>query len=234
MRMEKNNLSIQEDFSTWDKVLYAAAMLFFERGYEKTTVKEIARLAEVNRGSVFFAIKNKEHLLYTLVSFVLESLFTSGHPDIGETETDDSVLNYAVEMALQLYMTESREQVRELAITAYALPTTSELIYRRTAVRLAELLGEYNPTWEEKDFFEHAIASGSIMRGYMARPCDLYFTMERKMRVFLETMLTIYNVPKEKIDEAAAFLFNLDMAALAKRTIDELLKVLKTKDYARK
>ena len=232
MRMEKDNFSVQEDFSTRDKVLYTAAMLFFERGYEKTTVKEIARLAEVNRGSVFFAIKNKEHLLYTLVSFVLESLFTSGHPAI--VETDDSILNYTVEMALQLYMTESREQVRELAITAYALPTTSELIYHRTAVRLAELLGEYNPTWEEKDFFEHAIASGSIMRGYMARPCDLYFTMERKMKVFLETMLTIYNVPKEKIDEAAAFLSNLDMATLAKRTIDELLKVLKTKDYTSK
>lgn len=232
MRMEKNNLSAQEDFSTRDKVLYTAAMLFFERGYEKTTVKEIARLAEVNRGSVFFAIKNKEHLLYTLVSFVLENLFTSGHPAI--EETDDPILNYTVEMALQLYMTESREQVRELAIMAYALPTTSELIYRRTAVRLAELLGEYNPTWEEKVFFEHAIASDSIMRGYMARPCDLYFTMERKMRVFLETTLTIYNVPKEKIDEAAAFLSNLDMATLAKRTIDELLKVLKTKDYASK
>ena len=232
MRMEKNNLSAQEDFSTRDKVLYTAAMLFFERGYEKTTVKEIARLAEVNRGSVFFAIKNKEHLLYTLVSFVLENLFTSGHPAI--EETDDPILNYTVEMALQLYMTESREQVRELAIMAYALPTTSELIYRRTAVRLAELLGEYNPTWEEKDFFEHAIASDSIMRGYMARPCDLYFTMERKRRVFLETTLTIYNVPKEKIDEAAAFLSNLDMATLAKRTIDELLKVLKTKDYASK
>ena len=43
--MEKNNLSAQEDFSTRDKVLYTAAMLFFERGYEKTTVKEIARLA---------------------------------------------------------------------------------------------------------------------------------------------------------------------------------------------
>ena len=39
---------------------------------------------------------------------------------------------------------------------------------------------------------------------------------------------------KEKIDEAAAFLSNLDMATLAKRTIDELLKVLKTKDYASK
>lgn len=230
--MEKNNFSVQEDFSTRHKVLYTAAMLFFERGYEKTTVKEIARLAEVNRGSVFFAIKNKEHLLYTLVSFVLERLFASGHPAI--EETDDSVLNYTVEMALQLYMTESREQVRELAITAYALPTTSELIYRRTAVRLAELLGEYNPTWEEKDFFEHAIASDSIMRGYMARPCDLYFTMERKMRVFLETTLTIYNVPKEKIDEAAAFLSSLDMATLAERTMDELLKVLKTKDYASK
>lgn len=229
--MSKNDLPMQEDFSTRDKVLYAAATLFFEQGYAKTTVLKIAGRAQVNRGSVIFAIKSKENLLYTLVSFVLESLFTSGQ--FAAAGTDDPVFSYAVETALQLYMAESREQVRELAITAYALPTTSDLIYRRTAARLAELFGVYNPDWEEKDFFEREIASGSIMRGYMARPCDLYFTMERKMRVFLETTLTIYNVPKEKIDEAAAFLSGFDLPTLAERAIESMLDVLKAQNYAK-
>lgn len=227
--MAGHDLPTQEALTTRDKVLYAAATLFFEIGYEKTTVKEIATRAGVNRGSVFFAIKSKEHLLYTLVSFVLDSLFAPDQP-FG-VETDDPVLCYAVEMALQLYMAESREQVRELAVVTYALPTTSELVYRKTAKRLAELFGAYDPGWEEKDFFEHAIASGSIMRGYMARPCDLYFTMERKMQVFLETTLTIYRVPQEKIDEAIAFLAGLDLPSLAERAMANMLDVLNTHNY---
>ena len=231
MEMTINGLPMEADFSTRDKVLYAAATLFFEKGYAKTTVVKIANRAKVNRGSVIFAIKSKENLLYTLVSFVLESLFTSGQ-SIG-AGTDDPVLLYAMEAALQLYMAESREQVRELAVTAYALPSTSDLIYRRTAARLMELFGAYNPGWEEKDFFEREIATGGIMRAYMARPCDVYFTMERKMRVFLETTLAIYNVPKEKAEEAAAFLSGLDLKAAAEHAMGRMLEALKAQNFSK-
>ena len=225
--MAKNAPPGQESVSTRDKVLYAAASLFWEKGYEKAAMVEIAERAGVNRGSVFFAVKNKENLLRILVSYVLESMFSSSYLIVGKT--DDPVLSYTVETALQLYMTESREEVRELAAVAYTLPTTSDLIYRKTAKRLFELLGAYNPEWEERDFYEHEIASGSIMRGYMAKPCDLYFTMERKMRLFLETTLAIYNVPKEKTEEAIRFLSGLDFKDIAERAIQDMLDFLKVK-----
>ncbi len=229
--MSKNNLTTQEGMSTKDKILYAAAALFWEKGYEKTAMVEIAARAGVNRGSVFFAVKNKENLLRILVSFVLESMFSSSYLITGKT--DDPILNYTAETALQLYMAESREEVRELAAVAYTLPTTSDLIYRKTAKRLLELFGTYNPDWEEKDFYEHEIASGSIMRGYMTKPCDLYFTMERKMRLFLETTLTIYNIPKEKAKEAIQFLSGFDFEDIAERAIKNMLDILKTKNISK-
>lgn len=141
--MEKNALPGQESMSTRDKVLYAAATLFWEKGYEKTAMVDIAARAGVNRGSVLFAIKSKENLLRTLVSYVLESTFSSSTSLV--RETGDPVLSYAVESALQLYMAESREEVRELAAVAYTLPSTSDLIYRKTAKRLTELFKPYSP-----------------------------------------------------------------------------------------
>lgn len=48
---------------------------FFEKGYEKTTIMDIAQRTGVNRGSVVFAIKNKASLLCTLVGLVMESMF---------------------------------------------------------------------------------------------------------------------------------------------------------------
>ena len=227
--MKQKELPIQENVSTRDKVLYAAASLFWEKGYEKTAIVDIAARAGVNRGSVLFAIKSKENLLRTLVSYVLESTFSSSASLVGET--GDPVLCYAVESALQLYMAESREEVRELAAVAYTLPTTSDLIYRKTAKRLSELFKPYNPDWEERDFYEREIASGSIMRGYMARPCDLYFTMERKMRVFLETTLAIYHVPEEKAGEAMQFLSGFDFEDIAERAMKTMIDVLKTKHF---
>ena len=227
--MKQKELPIQENVSTRDKVLYAAASLFWEKGYEKTAIVDIAARAGVNRGSVLFAIKSKENLLRTLVSYVLESTFSSSASLVGET--GDPVLCYAVESALQLYMAESREEVRELAAVAYTLPTTSDLIYRKAAKRLSELFKPYNPDWEERDFYEREIASGSIMRGYMARPCDLYFTMERKMRVFLETTLAIYHVPEEKAGEAMQFLSGFDFEDIAERAMKTMIDVLKTKHF---
>lgn len=225
--MAKNDLPGQDNMSTRDKVLYAAASLFWEKGYEKAAMVEIADRAGVNRGSVFFAVKNKENLLHILVSYVLESMFSSSYLIVGKT--DDPVLSYTVETALQLYMAESREEVRELAAVAYTLPTTSDLIYRKTAKRLFELFKPFNPKWEERDFYEREIASGSIMRGYMAKPCDLYFTMERKMQLFLETTLAIYNVPKERVEEAIRFLSGFHFEDIAERAIQHMLDVLKVK-----
>lgn len=227
--MKQKELPRQENVTTRDKVLYASAMLFWEKGYEKTAIVDIAARAGVNRGSVLFAIKSKENLLRTLVSYVLESTFSSSASLVGET--GDPVLSYAVESALQLYMAESREEVREMAAAAYTLPTTSELIYRKAAQRLSELFQPYNPDWEERDFYEREIASGSIMRGYMARPCDLYFTMERKMRVFLETTLAIYHVPEEKAGEAVSFLSGFDFEDIAERAMKEMIDVLKTRHF---
>lgn len=229
--MAKDGLQKRKDISTRDKVLYAAAALFWEKGYAKVSLLEVAARAGVNRGSVVFAIKNKENLLRILVSYVLESTFYSNHLPVGKT--DDPVLSYAVETALQLYMAESREEVRELAAAAYSLPASSELIYRKTAKRLLELFGPYNPDWKEQDFYEHEIASGSIMRGCMARPCDLYFTMERKMRLFLETTLGIYNIPEERTKDAIRFLSGFDFEDIARRAIQEMLEVLKTAKFTK-
>lgn len=152
---------------------------------------EIAARAGVNRGSVLFAIKSKENLLRTLVSYVLESTFSSSTLLVGET--DNPVLSYAVESALQLYMAESREEVRELAAVAYTLPTPSDLIYRKTAKRLSELFKPYNPDWEEQDFYEREIASGSIMRAQLDEILALYreLTEDEQGQLDLSRVLTL-------------------------------------------
>ncbi len=211
--------------STKDKVLHSAAVLFLEKGFQKTTIVDIARHAEVNRGSVVFAITSKENLLKMLVDYVLDGQFETSK-QIVAGKTDDTILYYAVECALQLYMAESSEQVRELYAAAYSMPTTSEMIYTKSTARLEPLFKKYNPTWETSDFYECEIASGSIIRGYMTKPCDLYFTMGKKVRAFLKHSLVLYHVPQEKIDEAIQFVSTIDFESVANDTIHNLLSYL--------
>ena len=108
----------------------------------------------------------------------------------------DPLLVYAVETSLQMHIAECSEQLLELYAAAYTLPSTSEFIYQNTAEKLTRIFGPYLPGATARDFYELDIASASVTRGFMAKPCDLYFTMEAKLRRYLACCFRIYCVPE--------------------------------------
>ena len=210
------------------KILHAAAKLFLSQGYAESTVKEIAQEAGVNMGSLTFVFKNKENILCELVGFVLEGQFEATETLL-KGITEDKVLFYAVETVMQLHMAESSEHMREMYAVSYSLPHSSQIIYRTITGKLEYIFKEYLPHLESKDFYEREIASGGIMRGFMTVPCDMYFTMERKVKSFLETTFLVYEVPKEKIQEAIEFVGRFDFKKIAQETMEKMLKYLESK-----
>ena len=180
---------------TQQKMLRAAVKLFLEKGYEGTTTAEIARAAGMTPSSFFRAFPSKEALLLELDKRMFSGQFALAEQ---HSTAQDPVLLYAVETAIQLHIAELTEPLRELYVTAYTLPSTSAYLYRSTAKRLEGIFGDYLPDAEAKDFYEMEIASAGMMRSFMAVPCDVYFTVERKIARFLECALKLCNVPPER------------------------------------
>lgn len=174
---------------------------------------------------LMYTFKSKEDILCGLVSYVIKGQFITAEK-ILRGRTEDKVLLYAVETALQLYIAESSESIRDLYATAYSLPKTSALIHETIAGKLVSIFGAYIPEMEEKDFYELEIATGGIMRNYMAKPCTLYFTIEKKVERFLQSALRVYKVPEEKIGETITFVSQFDYPVLAEKTINFLLLFL--------
>lgn len=197
---------------TQQKVLRGAVTLFLENGYTKTTTGEIAKAAGIGQSSFFHVFPSKEALLLELVKRMFSGQFALAGQHSGE---QDPVLLYAVETALQLHIAELTEPLRELYVTAYTLPSTSAYLYRSTAKRLEGIFGDYLSDAEAKDFYEMEIASAGMMRSFMAVPCDVYFTVERKIARFLECALKLYNVPVERRREVTAAVLQLDLHAMA-------------------
>lgn len=209
------------------KILHAAAKLFLSIGYEKATVVKIAETAGVNRGSVVYAFKNKENLVCELVSYVLEGQFKSTKEFL-QGKTDDKILFYAAETTLQLYMAESSEQMREMYNVAYSLPNSARVIYHTITGKLEIIFKDSLPDWETKNFYEREISSAGIMRNHISVPCDIYFTMERKIRSFLEATFLLYHVPNKKIEEAIAFVLQFDWKKIADNVIKNMLSYLES------
>lgn len=211
------------------KVLHTAARLFLEQGYTATTVRGIADASEVNVSAMVRALGSKENILCELVEYVLEGQFAATQQFL-KGVTDDPVLFYAAETTLQLHMAESSEQVRDLYAAAYSLPESSALIMQNITGKLQRLFAAYQPGLEAKDFYEFEIATGGIMRGFMTVPCDLYFTMERKVRRFIECTFRIFKVPEEKAEEAIAFVAQFDFRRLAQQVVEQLLDRLENEE----
>ena len=188
---------------TQQKMLRAAVALFLESGYEKTTTAKIA---------------SKEALLLELVRRMFGGQFALAEQHSG---IEDPVLLYAVETSLQLHIAELTEPLRELYVVGYSLPTTSAYIYQSMAGRLQSIFGKYMPDLELKDFYEMEIASASIMRGFMAMPCDVYFTMEAKISRFLECSLKLYDVPQEQRKGVIAAVLQMDLRRMAEEIIQK-------------
>ena len=170
-----------------NKMLYAAVQLFLENGYEKTTTASIAKAAGMAPSSFFAAFENKEALLLTLVKTMFGSQFENTGAILGENA--DPLLLYGVETALQMYIAEMSESLRELYVVGYSLPTTSEYIYLSTTKR-----------------------------------CDLYFTIEDKLRRFLSCCFTLYKVPEQKQREIIEKVLKIDLRAIAEKIIADTIK----------
>lgn len=210
------------------KVLHAAAKLFLEKGYVNSTLREIAEVSGVKYGSLTFAFKSKEHILSELVGFVLEGQLEAVEKLL-EGKTQDKILFYATETVLQLYMAESSEHIRELYTLSYSLQASTDIIYNKLTMILAEIFAEQYPDYAPGDFYEKELATAGVIRNYMTRPCDIFFTMEKKVQAFLENILLLYEIPKEKRKEAIAFVGQFDFVTFANEVIGNMLAYLESR-----
>lgn len=211
-----------------ERILYVAAGLFLEQGYTETSLRLLAQKAETDLSSVTRIFGCKENILCELVTYVLEEQFSTAAKKL-QGITDDPILFYAAETTMQLYMAESREAVRDLYLTAYSMKRTMDIIQQMITEKLEQIFKAHLPMLTTKDFYELEIASGGIMRSFMARPCDMYFTMDRKVKRFLESTFRVFQVPDAKILEAIEFVQQFDFEHTAHGIIDRMLEYLKEK-----
>lgn len=210
------------------RLLHIVAGMFLEQGYHRTTLRDLARRADIAYSSLINIFGSKEGLLTELVALVFEYQFeTAGKLLAGIT--DDKILLYAVETTLQLYMAESHEHIREMYSVSYSLPETSRIVYGTVTKKLEKILAEHLPSYETSDFYRLEIAAGGIMRSFMTVPADMFFTMDMKVRSFLQSTLRVFGIPEEKISEATELVGRFDFGRIADEVIGNMLAFFESK-----
>ena len=206
------------------RILTVCVRLFLEKGYKRSTLAEIIKKADVSYSTFQNIFRAKDGVLTELVEFMFSNQFAMARDEAGAKLPP--VYVYAVETAIQMTLTELNENLREIYIEAYTEKEASEYILRETAKELHGIFGSYLPDATERDFYNMEIGSASIMRGYMAHPCDEELTLEKKLRLFLTMSLRAYNVPKEEVEQVICFVEGLDIRGIAEQVMQKLFKAL--------
>ena len=209
------------------KVLTAATALFIQKGFERTKIIDIAELSGVPKSKILYVMNSKEEILRLLVTKFLDGV-TSASDRVSKQLTDDQVLIFIANEVLQLYMAEMNEDMRNLYLSGYSMPKTSEEVLKRRAKIMSEEFSDTLTTFSEQDFYETEIASMGIMRAYMTVPCDVNFTIEAKAKRLVTMLLRIYKV-EERVNEAIDFIEKIDFESVAKKAVQSVFEELDIK-----
>ena len=202
------------------RILTVCVKLFLEQGYKKTTVSEIVHKASVSNSIFQNIFRAKDGVLTELVEFMFSNQFAMARTTAGAQLPP--VYVYAVETAIQMTLTELNENLREIYIEAYTQKEASDYIFQETAKELYQIFGPYQPELTQREFYEMDIGSSSVMRGYMAHPCDETLTLEKKIRLFLTMTLSVYRVPADERERALRFVEGLDIRAISEQVMQQL------------
>ena len=217
----------KDGMATKQRILTVCVRLFLEQGYKETTITQITEEAKVTRGSFQNLFPTKDAVLMELV----ETMF-SGQFGAARTITGGGlppVYAYAAETAIQLTLTELNENLREIYLEAYTLPDTAEYIHLHTTAELKEIFGANFPGYSDSDFYEMEIGTAGLMRGYLARKCDIHFPLERKLARFLTASMRVFKVPEAEQEGALSFVAGLDIRSIAENVMEKLFAMLEMK-----
>lgn len=218
MALRKETLMLKK------RVLACCVRLFLEQGYHQTTLAQIYKETNISASSFQHLFQTKDGLLYDLTKVMFNSQFKMAR-SMSKKQLPLLYI-YATETAIQLTITELNENIRDIYIEAYRMPKSTELIYKKMSVELANIFKDNFPGYTAQDFYEMEIGTSGLMVNYMAKKCDENFSIETKIERFLVSALRIYKVSEKEQAEVLAYIKALNVRKVAEEVIKKLFVML--------
>ncbi len=205
-------------------VVRAATKLFLENGYTKTSFKMIEKLSGVKVGNITYYFHSKEELLKILVEELMDYHATI-LDDFYEKE-NDVLFAYALEVAIQIALCENNRNAWDLYYNSYDLPQTYKHIKSWAAEKNYNLFSSRLPDWTEHDFKSVEEVASGIEFAALKSVSDRNFALDKKISLFLNSLLMLYNVSEEERKKTIEKVLALDYEQIAVDMFDKFVKRL--------
>lgn len=215
---QKENRIIQKR-----RILDTAKQKFFEKGYEKTTVREILKEINMNIGSLYNFYKNKEDILLELTSELFDEAANAA--DAFVDGDDELLLSILIEIAIYLYAVEQNEHLVALYISAYKSYPISNMIVNKLVLRLQKALEPLGLDWAYEDYYLRIMALKGAQQSLLEE--KLYGDIPIEFTSFFTMMfnmaLPVFGVPQELTDATVNDALSLADTPKFKKMVNKLL-----------
>ncbi len=205
-------------------VIRATTKLFLQNGYTRTSLKMIEKDSGVKVGNITYYFHSKEELLKVLVEELMD-YHAIMLDDIHEKDSDN-LFAYAMEITVQIVLCENNRSAWDLYSSAYNLPQTYEIIKAWAAEKNYNLFRDRLPDWTEHDFKEIEEVASGIELAALKSVCNRSFTLDKKISLFLNSLLMLYNVSEEERKKVIEKVLALDYEKMAKDMFESFVKRL--------
>lgn len=205
-------------------VIRATTKLFLQNGYTKTSLKMIEQASGVKVGNITYYFHSKEDLLKVLIEELMD-YHTIMLEEICEKQ-NDMLFAYAIEITAQIALCENNRSAWDLYSSAYNLPQTYEVIKSWAAEKNYNLFRERLPDWTEHNFKEIEEVTSGIELAALKSVCNRSFTLDKKISLFLDSLLMLYKVSEAERKQLIEKVLALDYEQIAKNMFEKFVKRL--------
>ncbi|AOR73004.1 hypothetical protein BBJ41_36175 [Burkholderia stabilis] len=182
------------------QVIDTAKRLFFENGYDQTTLRQISTAAGVSHGSIYHHFADKEGIFLALVTEAFDEIQQITDREFSEAR--DPYLRLSLKWAILVAAASIDVRVAELLDIAYASKKISTEIVASSTLRHRNWLGEQLPDWTDNDFY----AATLVLKGAMAAVVEDKLStdrlsMEERIRSVLRAALFGFGAAPDQIAE---------------------------------
>ncbi|MCY7532136.1 TetR/AcrR family transcriptional regulator [Bacillus sp. FSL K6-0046] len=202
-----------------EKMIIEAGMkLFASKGYNTTSVQEIADECHMSKGAFYLYFKSKEALLISILHYYYDKVFTRIH----EVQTEGGTPKEAYRKQLTVYYDNILQQKDfiKMQLSDRALPLNEETQQLAKQIRLATIQLHID---NMKQMY------GDAAIPYMA---DLCLTIEGMSHVYFELAI-LYDFQLEAEELASTMIHRIDdlMGGMMKRNDHPLISVDQASDW---
>ena len=203
---------------TKHEIVRVAANRFLNDGYTATSIHAICKTLNMSTGNLTFHFPTKEHLLAQLTGMLCDFRRVLLEEEVAEGAS--SLMAYCLELMTTAAACEQDEVLKDFFLSIYRSEVSMDLLREWDKARSKAVFAEYCPDWTD-DRFEEAVTLVSGIKYATLMTTARSAPLELRIAGALNTMLRIYNVPREKRDEKLMKMLQIDYRALSLRILKE-------------